>query len=370
MRKFLLVSLALTLAACSSDSEVRRQEYLDADYYTRLELPPDLTAPDTSRALRVPKPGKQAMQHFKQQTAALLPAEGDEAETASNKVAVSIPGIEMHTDASGTWLEINRPADQIWPLLKAFWLNEGIPVKRSQPALGLMETDWVSKLQVSDDAGFFEKIFSNFEPDRVDRFTLQLQQSGEPVKTRVTVTHAGMEMVVQDEDSNWRSREREPALETEILRRLALFLGKQQALLGEDMFEHYRPFASRVKESDYHDNSLELLGDRKHAMTRLLAALQEMDVTIADKDEAAGVIKIEFDKLAPELRGEERDEFAEASWLMNLFRDDASAPGEGFTLQLTEHDRYTRIDIKRVSDEPDDSVLAEQLSASLKKQLR
>ena len=370
MRNLLLLSVLVALTACSSDSEVRRQEYLDADYYTRLELPPDLTAPDTSRALRVPKPGKQAMQHFKQQTAELPPAESDEAETASNKVAVTIPGIEMHTDASGTWLEINRQADQLWPLMKAFWLNEGIPVKRSQPALGLMETDWVSKLQVSEDAGFFEKIFSNFEPDRVDRFTLQLQQRGKPAKTRITVTHVGMEMVVEGEDSNWRSREREPALETEILKRLALFLGKQQAVVGDDIYEHYAPFASRVKASDYHANSLELIGDRQLAMTRLTAALKKMGIKITDRDETRGAIKISFKQLAPELRGEERDEYAEASWLMNLFRDDASAPGKGFTLQLTELDRYTRIDIKRESDEPDDSVLAEQLSASLKKQLR
>ena len=37
---------AMFLQACGSDGDTRREEYLDADYYTRLELPPDLTAPE------------------------------------------------------------------------------------------------------------------------------------------------------------------------------------------------------------------------------------------------------------------------------------------------------------------------------------
>ncbi len=354
------------LAGCSSDSEVR-QEYIDADYYTRLELPPDLTAPDDSRALRIPKPGKEAMQRFRQDTAALLPADGDGDTATAVAVATRIPGVALHTDANGSWLLVNQGVTVLWPLLERFWQREGIPVKRSMQALGMMETDWVAKLQLGEDAGFFEKMFSNFEPDRVDRFTLQMQAQADG-KTRITVTHAGMEMVVEGEDSNWRARPREPALEAEILKRLALFLGVEQATVDPARRQQLPPFSSRVKPSDFHGNSFELIGDREHATQRLLAALQVMQVNIKNQDDKSGRIAIEIGELTPELRGEERDEYTEASWIMNLLKEN-SADDKNLLLQLTELQHTTRVDILK-ADTPADSVLAEQLSASLKQQLR
>ncbi len=366
-----LVSLLGLLSACSSDSEVRRQQYLDADYYTRLELPPDLTRPDDSRALRVPRPGDKAMQRFHQETAALLPAEDGADQTAGLNTPVAaatrMPGAEFHSDANGSWLQVKGSVAQLWPQLESFWRRQGIPVKRSLQTLGVMETDWVVKLQISDDAGFFEKIFSNFEPDRVDRFTLQLQATG-PETSRITVTHAGMEMVVEGEDSNWRGRPREPALEAEILKRLALHLGAGQAAVEPALLQQLPPFSSRVKSSDFHSNSFELVGGREHAMARLLAMLPQLGVRIKNRDTGAGRIEIEIEQLDAAQRGEQRDEYAEASWLMNLFRENA-AGDKNLVLQLTGLQHTTRVDILKAG-EPADSVLAEQLSASLKLQLR
>lgn len=353
------------VAACSSDSDVRREEYLDADYYTRLELPPDLTEPDSSRKLRLPQPSQRAQQQFSEDTKDLgeKPVAQQREQAKASNVAINVTGATLRSDQSGYWLELDKSVDDVWPLLRSFWEEEGIPVKRSQSAIGMMETDWIKKLQIAEDAGFFEKIFSNFEPDRVDRFNVRLEQGAKPSQSKLYVTHAGMEMVVEGDDSNWRSREREPALEAEILKRFALYIGAEDPG-NQSLLQGHIPFASRSKVSSFDGNSLEVIGDRQKVWNRTIAALQDMNIDISRQDATTGILHVQFEQLAPELRGEERDEIAESSWLMQMFSG-APEGGAKFVLQLTELENYTRIDIKKDLEELDHSVLAEQFSASL-----
>ncbi|HED34507.1 MAG TPA: hypothetical protein ENJ08_09865 [Gammaproteobacteria bacterium] len=60
-RSFFLTLLILFatvfLGACSSDGEERR-EYMDAYSVEELEVPPRLTAPDTSGAMKLPEPAE------------------------------------------------------------------------------------------------------------------------------------------------------------------------------------------------------------------------------------------------------------------------------------------------------------------------
>lgn len=363
LNRVLGLIFVVALTACTGDSEVRRQEYLDADYYTRLELPPDLTAPEASRAIRIPQPSERATTQFQQATRNI--GESEQEDTVVSGVAVQAAQARLHADASGTWLQVDKTADVVWGELKTFWEREGIVLKRSQPELGLMETDWVSKLQMEENAGFFARIFSNFEPDRVDRFTLRLQQSNEGTGSRVYITHAGMEVVVEGEDVNWRSREREPALEAEMLQRLALFIGNSQADAGL-LLEHYFPFASRVRLAANDTTALEVIGDLNKVWQRTTAALDSMQVEVVDQNKQQGTMAVRFTALDPQLRGEEYDEIAESSWLMNLFRDKPEdGASEHITLRMTQLEQFTRVEIVDAEGELASSVIAEQFGESL-----
>lgn len=65
---FVVVALVLVVSGCSSDGDKRRQEYLDADYYTRLEIPPDLTSNVGKEQLNAPRPTDRAVEKFKEDT--------------------------------------------------------------------------------------------------------------------------------------------------------------------------------------------------------------------------------------------------------------------------------------------------------------
>lgn len=84
LNRFKLFSLVLLLlaAGCSSDGDEKRQEYLDAGYYTRLELPPDLTNPDFSKEKLIPRPSKEAIERFKRDSKDVGKEKTDETEQA------------------------------------------------------------------------------------------------------------------------------------------------------------------------------------------------------------------------------------------------------------------------------------------------
>ena len=93
-----LVAL-LGIGGCSSDGDERRQKYLDADYYTRLELPPDLTAPEDSKQLVSPQPTPDALEKFKSESAKVGVAANTE--EAGVPVSIKVEGARLVMVCSG-----------------------------------------------------------------------------------------------------------------------------------------------------------------------------------------------------------------------------------------------------------------------------
>lgn len=52
-------------------------------------------------------------------------------------------GITLEQDGNQRWLRIAAPADQVWPKVREFWTSNGFALKRDDPTIGIMETDWV-----------------------------------------------------------------------------------------------------------------------------------------------------------------------------------------------------------------------------------
>ncbi|MCK5262907.1 MAG: outer membrane protein assembly factor BamC [Gammaproteobacteria bacterium] len=361
---FVALAAALISSGCSSDGNERRQEYLDADYYIRLELPPDLTSSSDKDQLSAPKPTDEATTRFKQDTADLGSGEKQNAVA----MAIKVKGARMQAGDGVFWLEVDENADKLWPQLSAFWGHEGVKIVRNEPMLGMVETDWVSKLQVDDDAGFIEKLFNSTSPDKLDKFRMRVEPELGNDKTKIFMSHSGMERLVEGDDVNWRSRCTEEELEREMLNRLALFVGLNEAQ-AKKAFENYRPFASRVEVPEDKVNTLYITGDMDFVWKRSLRALDRMGMDVLETDTATHQIKVAIEKLTKEDLGEERDEIAESSWFMQWFsgsgEDYAENENRQFTLKLESNDGVIHLGILRPDGEPADSVLAEQFRKSL-----
>lgn len=371
-RVYLLILAALlAISGCSSDGNERREEYLDADYYTRLELPPDLTAPEDSKQLVSPQPTPEAIEQYERDSAEIGKVD---TEVAPVPIGIKVQGARIKTGDGVFWLEIDENSNKLWPQLSAFWSHEGIQIVRNEPMLGMVETDWVSKLQLEEDAGFFRTMFSKIDPSKLDKFRMRVEPEEVPDKTRIFMSHSGIEMVVEGDDSNWRSRCSEEELEREMLTRLALYVGldRQQAAAA---FANYRPYASRVRVPQDSMNTLYVTGTEDFVWKRSLRALDRMGVAMLEMDAGNHQIKVALEKLTDEQLGLEKDELAESSWLMQWL---SGAPGEGykndldrqFIIKLTRRDGIVRLDILKPDNEPAESVLAEQFRKTLALELQ
>ena len=91
----LLCSSFIFLNACSSDGDIR-PEHMDATTTQGLEIPPQLTHPDTNNALHLPEPSEKARTAF---------AERSSADAAVKAIAPVFKGIRLKNDSKLYWLE-------------------------------------------------------------------------------------------------------------------------------------------------------------------------------------------------------------------------------------------------------------------------
>ena len=365
---YYLAMAAVLIAGCSSDGNERRQEYLDADYYKRLELPPDLTSSSDKNQLNTPRPTEEAIDRFKQDTANLGSGE------VEGRVAIAskIEGVRLQVADGIFWLEVDENVDKLWPHLSTFWVHEGIKVVRNEPALGIIETEWATKLQIADE-GIIGSILSFVGPDRRDKFRMRVESEAKGSKTKISISHSGLEKSVDGDDVNWRSRHTEEDLELEILNRLALYVGLNETQ-AKEMFATYHPYASRVDASQGDAGALFITGSMDTVWKRSLLALDRLNIDVQNTDINLRQIKVAIEKLKLANVDEERDELAEGSWLMRWFRgssdDYTEDESRQFMLKLSHHDGVVRLDVLSPDGESTDSVLAEQFRSSLAKELQ
>lgn len=290
MKKLLILLIPFVVSACSSDGDTR-PEYMDSNSVEALQIPPQLTPPDATDELEIPRPSQKALDAFKHN------------QLIKGTVAPKFSGIQLKSDDGLYWLEINEDADKLWPTLKDFWANEGIKVARDEPLLGFMETDWVNHFDVKEKMkpGLFKRIISALDSDYKDVFRLRVERvDSTPVATRVYISHRGLQAIVEGDDVNWIQRWPQPQYEKELLYRLTLFLGITK-LDADKLFLAYQPAKLRIKPVRDEEHLYDMVGDMDFVWRRLLVALDEAGVDVLQQDQQQHSIKVEFTRLPSEL---------------------------------------------------------------------
>ena len=350
-----------TLTACGGFGGDERPAYQGAEYYKNLEIPPNLTAPDTVDQLRVPKPTDAALQHF---------IENNE---ISSTISPTFEGVRIVNEAGNSWVEIDKKIDAVWTDLIGFWQNEGVELVEKRPLLGFMETDWVERLDA--DAGFLRRLFQRFEPDEKEKFRVRVTASGND-STHVSVAHSRIERVSSGEFSdevNWRSRPSDIEAEREIISRIALYTGLNQNQ-SEKLAENYRRYTPLVSLDKTNAIALTMKGDKDFVWQRTVRALDRMGMKDVREQPQDNSIYFTATKVTREALDVEEDDIAESSWLMQWFSgsgDDSSEENVNrqYHLELTELTGRIQIEVKdanasQTTNEDGDvqgTTLAEQL---------
>jgi len=281
------------------------------------------------------------------------------------------------------WLVVEAEPGEVWKRVRDFLASRGYPVRREDPALGIVETDWVeTRIDVPQGVMrlLFGKLFGGggYAAAVRDRFRIRIERGERPGTTEVFVTHFGVEEVYArnpelDLDSAWQPRPRDPELEAELLARLMLFLGvdRERARRMIAQAEGREPAAALGTDGEGRP-VIRVRAGFPQAWRLVGIALDRAGFTVLDRDRSAGVYFVRYaDPHGEEGKAEEARRRRGFLSRLAFWRRDRRAP-EAVTYQIRVTGAQDR-SVVRVADVkgvPLGSEAATRILRLLERQLR
>ncbi len=226
----LAISL-LALAGCSAVGlESKRVDYKSATVKVPpLDVPPDLTTLVAGDRYTIPRSGGEIVAVYSDYSKAGTASQSG----AASNVLLDKKNVRLERSGDRRWLTVENRAENVWPLVKAFWLEHGFTLLSNNPEAGLMATDWLENRakipqgkvrNVISKVKVFNKLYSSGEKDM---YRIRLERGKDGNSTEIYISHHGMEEVqnVDKKGYQWRTRERDADLEADMLQLLMVRLG-------------------------------------------------------------------------------------------------------------------------------------------------
>ncbi|MCX8747996.1 outer membrane protein assembly factor BamC [Snodgrassella sp. B3088] len=287
-----LTMLAASLAACASKKEnLPKLDYQsDNKKIVQLDVPPDLTDPNQGN--RFSAPGSSLINGAVR--ASDLNKRNNKNQPAANtQVLTQVPDIHFQRDGSIRWLTVdNKQAAELWPLLKAFWQEQGFTIEREEPSIGLMQTNWAeNRAKLPSDAirGIFEKVGLGgvYSSGERDMFTIRLERNNKG-GTDVFFSQKGMKEVYTSKDGDstaWQPRPNEPELEAAFLARFMQYLGADAKQVQQQVAaQQQNPNENALARTD--GSSVYLLGPQERNWRRVALALDRVGLNVIGENQS------------------------------------------------------------------------------------
>ena len=295
-----LIALSLALAGCSTSLfESKRIDYKSAKQMPQtLEIPPDLTAPTRDDRFAVPDVSPRGVATFSAYNADRS-AQPSAAGTAD--VLATPDTMRIERAGSQRWLVVAGVPEQLWPEIKDFWLELGFILNVDSPEIGVMETDWAEdRAKIPQDfirstlGKVLDGMFST--PER-DKFRTRLEQGKDAGTVEIYISHRGMMEIYPTEakDSTiWQPRPADPELEAEMLRRLMVRLGAEEARADAALTSVPTEERARITAGSDGQVSLSMEEPFDRAWRRVGLALDRIGFTVEDRDRAQGLYFVRY----------------------------------------------------------------------------
>jgi outer membrane protein assembly factor BamC len=310
-RVLALSALALSLAACTTVFESDKVDYKGSKKAAPLDVPPDLTQLQKDNRYAVPDGSGVATASGMQAAAGTqaAPAAGVPAGVATIG-PVSTDAVRIERAGDQRWLVVKQTPEQLWPKLREFWNDAGLPVETESQATGVMETEWVeNRSKIPQDflrntiGKVFDKAYSTGERDKF-RTRLERLPDG---STEIYISHRGAEEVLtgaQKETTVWTVRPNDPTLEAQFLGRLVASLtgatAPEQVQAAQAKVDNAAPAPQRAKLAG---NAVEVDEGFDRAWRRVGLALDRVGFTVEDRDRVQGVYFVRY--VDPEATGKD-----------------------------------------------------------------
>ncbi|WP_407644543.1 outer membrane protein assembly factor BamC [Cognatazoarcus halotolerans] len=293
-----LAAAVLGIAGCGSIGDSKGIDYKSARKAPSLEIPPDLTAPSTGSRYAMPEAGERGVATFSSYSA---DREAKPSETVANVQAGTSPDMHIERAGSERWLVVKGTPEQLWPEIRSFWIENGFVLNIDQPDIGVMETDWAeNRAKLPQDflrrtlGKVLDSVYST--PER-DKFRTRLEPGKTPGTTEVYVSHRGMMEIYPNEAKDqtiWQPRAVDPELEAEMLSRLMVRLGAEEAKAKTLLATQATPSRATLEQRTDGSSLLHVQDDFDRAWRRVGLALDRSGFVVEDRDRAQGIYFVRY----------------------------------------------------------------------------
>jgi outer membrane protein assembly factor BamC len=368
-RRTLIAASVVSLLACTSVSKNDTVDYKSAGAVRgpNLTLPPDLITAQADRRYIV-QDGAATMSEYS--------AAAKKISQTRQNVLTGIPGMRIARDGEKRWLVVDRPASELYPLIKDFWQENGFLLIADSPSTGIMETDWAenrSKIPQDFIRRTLGKVLDSlYDTGERDKYKTRLEVL-RPGETEVYITQRGaLEKCLSDSANTcnstvWTSRPNDPQLEAIFLTRLMERLGVSQesarAQLAAAAAPAKTPKAKFVQEGA-NTGRIDMSSSFDRAWRDAGLALDRSNFTVEDRDRSKGIYFVRY--VNPKEVGESKGFFSK------LFssRDDSSLKAKRYRVVLkSSSDNLTQIYVQDDAGNPENTPAGYRLLTLLDEQL-
>lgn len=256
-----------------------------------LDVPPDLTSYVGDDRYGIPGEAESG-------TSFLDYSQGGARRKASS-VLPPVKNVRLEQNGTQRWLVVNDKAENIWPVVKSFWQENGLVIKIENPQAGVIETDWAenrAKIPMDAFRKFLKVIDGIFSSGERDQYHTRLQRSKDGNSTEIYISHYGMQEVADKNNTGyrWITRANDPELEATMLQLLMSKLGGGSGVLDNTQKALAVPAVDGLaapKLNKLADGSQSILLSEPFdkSWRKVGLALEQAKIALADKDRSKGI---------------------------------------------------------------------------------
>jgi outer membrane protein assembly factor BamC len=330
----------------------KSQDYKRAKPSQSLEIPPDLTTTPTTDTLVVPS-GPATLSGYTSARQSL------DQQGGRNTVLPSQESLKFERDRDRAWLVIQGEPQTVWPSAREFWIENGFFIVTENPTLATLQTDWVeNRAAIPQDPirRVISRIYENaYSSAYRDRYRMRLERGEQPGTTELYITHQGVEEIVTDReggDTKWGPRAPDPGMESEMLKRMMVYLGVQPETAEHLASEPAAKVArAELVQQGSGQATLVMHEDFEKSWRNVGIVLDRVGFAVEDRDRLQGLYYVRYsDPLKTQKSG---------GFLSKLaFWSDDEQKVEHYQIKLSDDGADTRVVVLDSQGKPETSVTA------------
>lgn len=374
--RFIVSHLALLalLSGCNLLPEADKIDYKSAGKLPPLEIPPDLSLPDTEDRFTVPDINTPGSTTFSAYDSRMRSNQGNVRTESSVLSVTEIQGnIRMVRAGTQRWLVVPRAPEVVWPQVKEFWQNMGFLLKLEAPDVGIMETDWAeNRAKIPQDiirsalSTFLDGLYSTAERDKF-RARLERNDAGE---TEIYISHRGMIEVLADRSTNrtiWQPRQADPELEAEMLTRMMKHFGVEEERAISEVAASENITETRVFIDNSREGVLIVKEAFDRAWRRVGSALDRVGFTVEDRDRSNGIY---FVRYVSEAEARQANKGKGLLSKIAFWKTDTDKTAEKYQIQVNEIGLNSEAVVRNADGTPAETVISKRIINLLYEQLK